>query len=79
MAVLVDTNASAWPYQQVAEQLREQLASGALGPRLPSAMTLAEQMGVAPNTVQRAMRLLRDEGLIFSVPGRGTFVRESER
>lgn len=79
MRVPVDPNAAEWPYQQVAAQLREQIASGALGPRLPSAMTLAEQMGVAPNTVQRAMRVLREEGLIYSVPGRGTFVREGGR
>jgi GntR family transcriptional regulator len=77
--VPVDPNAAEWPYQQVAAQLREQIASGALGPRLPSAMDLAEQMGVAPNTVQRALKVLREEGLIHSVPGRGTFVRETGR
>ena len=76
MRVPVDPNAAEWPYQQVAAQLREQIASGVLGPRLPSAMDLAEQMGVAPNTVQRAMRVLREEGLVYSVPGRGTFVTE---
>ena len=67
--VPVDPNAAEWPYQQVAAQLREQIASGALGPRLPSAMDLAEQMGVAPNTVQRAMRVLRDEGVIIDQGG----------
>lgn len=74
MRVPVDPNAAEWPYLQVAAQLREQIASGALGPRLPSAMDLAEQMGVAPNTVQRATKVLREEGLVYSVPGRGTFV-----
>jgi GntR family transcriptional regulator len=76
--VPVDPNAAEWPYQQVAAQLREQISSGAIGPRLPSAMVLAEQMGVAPNTVQRAVRVLREEGLIYSVPGRGTFVRAGD-
>lgn len=79
MRVPVDPNAAEWPYQQVAAQLREQICSGAIGPRLPSAMVLAEQMGVAPNTVQRALRVLREEGLTYSVPGRGTFVRDGER
>lgn len=79
MRVPVDPNAAEWPYQQVAAQLREQISSGAIGPRLPSAMVLAEQMGAAPNTVQRALRVLREEGLIYSVPGRGTFVREGGR
>jgi DNA-binding GntR family transcriptional regulator len=41
-------------------------------------MDLAEQMGVAPNTVQRALRVLRDEGLIYSVAGRGTFVSQQD-
>jgi DNA-binding GntR family transcriptional regulator len=76
--VPVNPNAAEWPYQQVAAQLREQIASGALGPRLPSAMDLAEQMGVAPNTVQRAVKVLREEGLVYSVPGRGTFVAASD-
>jgi GntR family transcriptional regulator len=77
--VPVDPNAAEWPYQQVAAQLREQIASGALGPRLPSAMDLAEQMGVAPNTVQRAMKVLREQGLVYSVPGRGTFVTGNDQ
>jgi len=42
-------------------------------------MDLAEQMGVAPNTVQRAMKVLREEGLVYSVPGRGTFVADGDQ
>jgi GntR family transcriptional regulator len=72
--VSIDPDAAEWPYQQVATLLREQIASGALGPRLPSHMDLAERLGVAPRTVQRALSVLRAEGLIYSVSGRGTFV-----
>jgi DNA-binding GntR family transcriptional regulator len=71
----VDPDSAEWPYVQVAAQLRQQIASGALSGRLPSIMDLAERMSVAPRTVQRALSVLRDEGLIYSVPGRGTFVR----
>lgn len=71
----VDPDAAEWPYQQVAALLRERIASGEIGPRLPSYMALAEELGVAPRTVQRALGVLRDEGLVYSVPGRGTFVR----
>jgi GntR family transcriptional regulator len=75
-AVSIDPDAAEWPYQQVAALLREEIASGLLGPRLPSHMDLAERLGVAPRTVQRALSVLREEGLIYSVAGRGTFVRE---
>ena len=70
----VDPDAAEWPYLQVAALLREEIAAGTLGPKLPSAMHLADRYEVAPNTVQRAMRLLREEGLVYAVPGRGTFV-----
>jgi DNA-binding GntR family transcriptional regulator len=38
-------------------------------------MELADESGLSAATVKRAMGLLRDEGLIYTVPGRGTFVR----
>jgi len=61
---------------QLASLLREQIKSGKTGPRVPSIMELAEESGLSAATVKRALRLLRDEGLIYSVPGRGTFVRK---
>jgi DNA-binding GntR family transcriptional regulator len=62
---------------QVADALRSEIASGALGPgdKLPSIRTLAERFGVAPMTAQSAIDMLRSEGLIYASPGRGTFVR----
>jgi hypothetical protein len=44
------------------------------GPRVPSIMELADETGRSPATVKRALKLLHDEGVIFAVPGRGTFV-----
>ena len=38
-------------------------------------MILAHELGVSPMTVQRALKVLKDEGLLYSEPGRGTFVR----
>jgi DNA-binding GntR family transcriptional regulator len=72
--VIVDPSSRDWPYKQVADRLREQITSGELGPKLPSHMDLAEQMGVAPRTIDRALKVLRDEGLIETRPGRGVFV-----
>jgi DNA-binding GntR family transcriptional regulator len=70
----IDAGSPDWPYQQVAARIRERIASGELGPRLPSYMTLAHELEVSPMTVQRAIGVLRDEGLVVTVPGRGTFV-----
>jgi DNA-binding GntR family transcriptional regulator len=65
------------PYLQVADDLRRSISSGALGSgdKLPSTRELMEQYQVANMTIQNALRVLRDEGLIYGVPGRGSFVR----
>ena len=75
----IDPDAPDWPYQQVAARIRDRIRAGELGPRLPSYHDLANEMGVAPMTVQRAIRVLVDEGLVRTVPGRGTFVAKRPR
>lgn len=66
------------PYQQVANALRAAILTRKLGPgeKLPSGSQLAERYGVARMTVQQAIRILRDEGLVVSRQGSGVFVRE---
>lgn len=74
-------------YAQVADDLRRSIAVGRLkaGQKLDGNAKLAERYGVAPMTVRHALGILRDEGLIVSQQGRGTFVAsdppggESER
>ena len=61
-------------YQQVAAILRERIASGELAARIPSLKTIAETYGVSHVTAEKAMNLLRDEGLIVVVIGRGAYV-----
>lgn len=65
-------------YQQLARLLRGQIASGEIKPRtpLPSAKTLAQQHGIAVGTVMRAFDVLRSEGLVRTIPGRGVWVIE---
>jgi GntR family transcriptional regulator len=65
-------------YVQAADALRSEIKSGLLKPgqRLPSVRELSDRFGIAPATIQNALRLLRDEGLIFSSSTRGYFVRE---
>lgn len=54
-------------YAQVAEQLRQLIASGALvpGTAIPSVRQLAQDLGVSLNTVARAYRLLESEGFLL--------------
>ncbi len=61
-------------YQQLAAILRGQIERGELTGRVPSIKTLAQTHGVAMGTAERALTLLRDEGLIIMVIGRGAFV-----
>ena len=64
-------------YDQIRNQVRELIASGVLreGEQLPSLRQFAEDQGVHFNTVARAYRQLRDEGVLVIGPGRGVFVK----
>jgi DNA-binding GntR family transcriptional regulator len=72
---MIDPHAPEWPRQQAARIIRERIESGQYGPQLPSIMNMAEDIGVAPKTIEQALRLLKEEGFVYGVPGRGTFVR----
>jgi GntR family transcriptional regulator len=74
--VKIDNDSPEHPYVQLAELLRGRIRAGEIGPRVPSIMELADQSGLSAATVKRALGLLRNEGLIYTVPGRGTFVRK---
>jgi len=65
-------------YEQLVEQLRRQLILGGIeaGAPLPSVRQLAMELGINPNTIQKAYRRMEAEGMILSVPGRGSFVSE---
>lgn len=66
------------PYQQVANALRAAILTRKFAPgdKLPSGSELAQRYGVARMTVQQAVRLLREEGLVVSRQGSGIYVRE---
>ncbi len=63
-------------YEQVAGEIRRAIADGEAKPgeRLPPAKDLAAVLGVNTNTVLRALRVLRDEGLLEFRRGRGISV-----
>ena len=66
-------------YEQVAGEIRRAIADGEAKPgdRLPPAKDLAAVLGVNANTVLRALRLLRDEGILEFRRGRGISIAGS--
>ncbi|MGW5692340.1 GntR family transcriptional regulator [Streptomyces asiaticus] len=66
------------PYQQAAEAIRSEIKAGKLKPgeQLPSHRELQERFGIANMTARSALRVLREEGLIYTVQGRGSYVAD---
>ena len=44
---------------------------------MPSVRQLATELGINPNTIQKAYRRMEEEGMILSVPGKGSFVSDN--
>jgi DNA-binding GntR family transcriptional regulator len=65
-------------YLQLARILREMITSGQIPPRqpMPSIKTLTQRYGIAKGTAEKALGVLRDEGLVVTVPGRGIYVKD---
>ena len=74
--IFVDVRSPKPLYEQIKESIRTQMTYGLLAPdeRLPSVREFAKNAAINPNTIQKAYRDLEAEGLIYSVPGRGSFV-----
>ena len=66
-------------YEQVAEKLEELMLLGILGENepLPSVRSLAMELSINPNTIQRAYAELERQGYIYTVKGQGSFVAEN--
>lgn len=62
-------------YGQIKDGLRRMIVSGVLEPgeKLPSVRSMAVDLAINPNTIQRAYAELEAEGFIYSVPGKGSF------
>lgn len=65
-------------YQQIIDEIRRRIARGELAPgdRIPSQRELAEMVKVNPNTIQRAYREMEQSGLVETLRGQGTFIRQ---
>lgn len=67
-------------YLEIADRYKNYIERGILsdGEKLPSVRSAAVELGVNPNTVQRAYSLLESEGYIKSLPKKGAYVSYSE-
>ena len=67
-------------YEQVVERYRELILNQVLPPdsRLPSVRSLAMELSITPNTIQRAYSELEKAGYIYTVKGRGNFVSSND-
>ncbi|SDU77094.1 winged helix-turn-helix domain-containing protein [Jiangella alkaliphila] len=77
---MIDRDAPGYHYQQVADLLRDRMLVGNLSKkrRLPSQPALAREYRTSVDTVRRAVAVLREEGIVTVVHGRGMFGPEVE-
>jgi DNA-binding GntR family transcriptional regulator len=61
-------------YIQLADLLRAEIESGHRAGRLPSVKTLSQDHGISHITAERALTVLKDEGIVISVIGKGYYV-----
>lgn len=71
----IDYDAPLTPYRQIAAWIRERIEAGELAPDrpVPSESVIQQETGAARTTIRRAMRLLREEGYVYTIAGRGSF------
>ena len=67
-------------YEQVVDKFQKLILTGALEPntKMPSVRSLAVELSINPNTIQRAYSELEREGFIYTVKDRGNFVAYDE-
>ena len=73
----IDHEGSTPVYLQLAALLRSMIESGEIPPDrpLPSVKSMMQTYGVAQGTAERAVRILKEEGLVRTVIGKGVYVR----
>ena len=76
--ILLDMKDSRPIYEQVVDKFRLLILNGVLKSedKIPSVRTLAMDLSINPNTIQRAYGELERQGYIYTVKGRGNFVSE---
>ena len=78
--ISLDLTGRAPIYEQICQRISELIATGVLkeNDKLPSARTMAKDLGLNPNTVAKAYSRLELNGIIYSVAGKGCFVTKQQ-
>lgn len=78
--IIIDYNDKRPIYEQIIDRFQTLILNGALEPdtQIPSVRALAIELSINANTIQRAYSELERSGYIYSVKGRGNFVRADE-
>lgn len=79
--ILIDYRDRRPIYEQVVEKMADLMIRGILpqDSQLPSVRSLATDLAINPNTIQRAYVELERQGYIYSVKGKGSYVAENHR
>ena len=81
MHILIRNTSGAPIYEQIFDQIRDQILSGELEPgaALPSIRSLAKDLRISVITTKRAYEELERDGFLENVPGKGCFVAPQNR
>lgn len=65
-------------YEQIVRSVKKAIATGQLqaGQQMPSVRVISRELGVNPNTVQKAISRLTEEGVLESHPGQGSYIAD---
>jgi DNA-binding GntR family transcriptional regulator len=74
VAYVLDYDGDTHIYLQIADILRHRVSALSSGHPVPSEADLQQEFGVARTTARRAIHVLREEGLVYTVQGEGAFV-----
>ena len=68
-------------YEQIVIRITELISNGNLteNEKLPAVREVAKSLGINPNTVQKAYAILEQNGLIYSIPAKGSYVGKTEK
>lgn len=79
--IIIDYKDTRPIYEQIAEKFKTLILKGVLQPdeQMPSVRSLAMELSINPNTIQKAYAQLEWEGYIYPVKGRGNFVAGTEK